>query len=106
MILNNLLSNAIRYRKGIGQHIIRVRVVEDSAKRIALYIEDNGRGIDEEHQAHVFEMFYRGDVKTKGSGLGLYIAKEAAMRLNASLTFLVNEEKGCTFCLQLPGQPE
>jgi signal transduction histidine kinase len=38
--------------------------------------------------------------------LGLYIAKEAALRLNGTLSISLNSDKGCTFCLQIPEQPK
>ncbi len=75
-ILDNLLDNAIKYRKDIPQVTI---TTSDNEKYIFLSIKDKGIGIDKEHQAKVFNKFYRvptGNVhNVKGFGLGLFYIK-------------------------------
>lgn len=86
IIINNLLSNAIKYQKQTpgNKPWIKVSTYTLSGKFI-LEIADNGEGIAADLQPLIFKMFYRGNEKSKGSGLGLYIAKEAAEKLNAVL---------------------
>ena len=75
-LIENLCQNAIRYNNEGG----RVKLsVSHKNGRPALIVADNGIGIPQEHQAHVFERFYRVDKSrskaTGGTGLGLAIVK-------------------------------
>ncbi len=76
-ILDNLIDNAIKYRKGAPQ--ISITTKDDSNDNIILSIEDKGIGIDSAYQAKVFNKFYRvptGNVhNVKGFGLGLFYFK-------------------------------
>jgi two-component system, sensor histidine kinase len=86
IILNNLLSNAIKYQKNMPDHQPQIKISAYKMNAsVIIEVEDNGDGIRPEFQPRIFEMFYRGTDKSKGSGLGLYIAKEAAEKLNAIL---------------------
>ena len=82
-LIYNLCDNAIRYNKNGGK--VTVTVGKDSVT-----VKDTGIGIPKEHQARIFERFYRVDKshsrETGGTGLGLSIAKHAAQRLNARIT--------------------
>ena len=71
VILNNIISNAIRYRNG-KDPVIKVNV-EINGNIARLAIEDNGKGIEREHLPNVYKMFYRATDDGAGSGLGLYI---------------------------------
>ncbi len=100
VILNNVISNAIRYRNGRDPVIkISVEVTDVGAR---LQIEDNGKGIASEHLKHVFRMFYRATDDGAGSGLGLYIVKEAVDKLNGSIAIDSEEGKGTTVQLTIP----
>jgi signal transduction histidine kinase len=72
---------------------------------VELRVEDNGPGIREEDQDHVFERFYRGDgVITSGSGLGLAIAQELAAIMGGRIE--LDARPGRTvFTLRLPASP-
>src|SRR6478735_3993063 len=76
VILSNLISNAVRYHDGRKEsQYIRLRY-ESTKLGFCLRVEDNGQGIAEEYHQKIFDMFYRGNESSKGSGLGLYIVKE------------------------------
>ena len=81
-LIYNLCDNAIRYNKDGGK--LTVTIGKDSVT-----VKDTGIGIPKEHQARIFERFYRVDKshsrETGGTGLGLSIAKHAAQRLNAKI---------------------
>jgi signal transduction histidine kinase len=82
IILANLISNAIKYhdpRKKISQVDLRFN---RNSQVWNLEITDNGIGIEAERIDKVFDMFYRATENAKGSGLGLYIVKEAVELLN------------------------
>lgn len=100
VILNNIISNAIRYRNGRDPVIkVNVNVTDDGAQ---VRIEDNGKGIAKEHLKHVCRMFYRATDDGAGSGLGLYIVKEAIDKLNGSINIDSVEGQGTTVQLMIP----
>lgn len=100
VILNNIISNAIRYRNGRDPVIkVNVAVTEQGAE---LSIEDNGKGIAKEHLKNVCRMFYRATDDGAGSGLGLYIVKETIDKLNGSINIDSVEGKGTTVQLMIP----
>lgn len=103
MVLNNLLRNAIHFTSIIGDRKRNVRVTINSAEdRIMIRIWDNGMGIKPEVLPNLFEMFFRGTEKSKGSGLGLYIVKKAVDRLNGSVWVQSELESFSVFILSLP----
>ncbi|MEM9984182.1 MAG: PAS domain-containing sensor histidine kinase [Bacteroidota bacterium] len=102
IIFNNLLSNSIRYRdpqKAQNRVQVKVLIEEEGAY---LSFADNGIGIAEEHQEHIFGMFYRGTRLSEGSGIGLYIVDEAVQKLEGSVTVKSEVGVGTTFELFLP----
>ncbi|HMQ00175.1 MAG TPA: ATP-binding protein, partial [Cyclobacteriaceae bacterium] len=90
VILNNIISNAIRYKNG-KEPIIQVEVNIIDHK-LQLSIADNGKGIGKHHLPNLGKMFYRATDKGAGSGLGLYIVKETVHKLNGS--FFIDSEEG------------
>ena len=104
IVLFNLMSNAIQYRNPqIQNPYIRIdsKCFDD---RLWLQIEDNGIGIDQLYQAKVFDMFYRASENSKGSGLGLYIVKEAVEKLSGTIVLHSVLGEGTQFTLELPIQ--
>jgi signal transduction histidine kinase len=100
VILNNIISNAIRYRNG-RDPVIKVNV--DINKHAAmLAIEDNGKGIEKEHLPNIYKMFYRATDDGAGSGLGLYIVKEAIEKLNGNINIESEPGKGTVVKLEIP----
>ena len=100
VILNNIISNAIRYRNGRDPIIkVDVNVTDDGAQ---VRIEDNGKGIAKEHLKHVCRMFYRATDDGAGSGLGLYIVKETIDKLNGSINIDSVEGEGTTVLVTIP----
>ncbi|MDO4740531.1 MAG: ATP-binding protein [Eubacteriales bacterium] len=100
-VLVILLDNAIKYTPEGGTVTLNSSVQGD---RLWVSVSDTGIGISPEDQAHVFDRFYKADKAhtTKGSGLGLSIAKEMLQRLGSDLTLRSEEGKGSTFCFTLP----
>jgi signal transduction histidine kinase len=100
VILNNILSNAIRYRNG-HDPIIKINV-DISENGAVLAIEDNGRGIEKDHMPNIYKMFYRATDDGAGSGLGLYIVKETIEKLNGHVNIESEVGKGTTVKLEIP----
>lgn len=102
VIVTNLLSNAIRYSDLNKERPIVIIEGTASQKETVLVVEDNGQGIKAEHQTRVFDMFFRATENSKGSGLGLYIAKETVQRLGGTITLKSQLGSGSTFQVTLP----
>lgn len=103
-IFQNLIINAIKYRdKNKEKSIIKIKSVCVSDELI-VKIEDNGEGIPESLQRSVFDMFFRGNTKSTGTGLGLYIVKNAIEKLGGRIFLESEENKGSTFTIYLPIQ--
>jgi two-component system sensor histidine kinase PilS (NtrC family) len=83
-VLVNLLGNAIRYASG-KPGSIRVFAAPDATGRIELHVQDDGPGITPEVRAHLFEPFYT--TSSKGTGLGLYLARELCLNNGAMLDY-------------------
>jgi signal transduction histidine kinase len=101
-IFRNLISNAIKYRK-VGQTGSRLSVsVDTHHDQTTIIVEDNGIGIDEVHLPRIFEMFFRASNQSEGSGLGLYIVKNAIDKLGGSVTVESQTGEGARFVIILP----
>jgi len=100
VILNNIISNAIRYRNG-KDPVIKVDItINEHLASVA--IQDNGKGIEEEHLPNVYKMFYRATDDGAGSGLGLYIVKEAVDKLNGQIDIQSEVGKGTIVRFAIP----
>jgi signal transduction histidine kinase len=104
VIISNLISNAVRYHdlKKDNQYIRLHYQVNDGVFYIK--VEDNGQGIASEYHAKIFDMFFRASEQSKGSGLGLYIVKEALMKLSGSIHLESTVGVGTTFTIMLPNR--
>jgi len=104
VILNNLISNSIRYSNpGIANPFVEINI-DSRADKTTIIIKDNGIGIDENNQAKVFDMFYRVSKKSVGSGLGLYIVKETVEKLHGTIRMESIFGEGTTFIIVIPNQ--
>jgi two-component system, NtrC family, sensor histidine kinase PilS len=83
-VVLNLLNNAVRYASA-GPGSIRLFVVTDRMRRMELHVQDDGPGISPEVRAHLFEPFYT--TSSKGTGLGLYLARELCLNNEAMLDY-------------------
>ena len=99
----NLVANAINYTPAGGRIII---ALSQSERRASIEVKDTGIGIAPEHQAKIFDRFYRvvGDRSrhSGGSGLGLAIAKAIAKAHQGDIKVQSELDKGSTFTIQLP----
>jgi PAS domain S-box-containing protein len=99
-ILKNLISNAIKYHKK-KQADRFVKIVGNSdQENLHLSIVDNGIGIAPEYHQKIFEMFFRLSGKD-GSGIGLYIVKDAVEMLQGTIEVQSEKGTGTTFNITL-----
>ncbi|HCW06777.1 MAG TPA: hypothetical protein DGG95_05365 [Cytophagales bacterium] len=102
IIINNLLSNAMKYadlRKTDPYIKVSVKVDDNNA---VIKVSDNGEGIPPEVQPKIFDMFFRGSKNSSGSGLGLYIVKEAIQKINGSIKVHSEFGEGTEFTVIIP----
>lgn len=103
-ILGNLISNAVRYQNSqVPNPFVRI-TIEITPSECQITIEDNGIGISEEVHSRIFEMFYRVSQDSVGSGLGLYIVKEAVHKLNGEIKVQSEIGVGTTFLIKIPNK--
>lgn len=105
IIVNNLLSNAIKYADLSKEKPFISIKTYDSNEKCFIEIEDNGIGIGEEFQSRIFDMFFVTD-NNKGTGLGLYIVKEAVENMNGSITVDSKNTIGTKFTVIIPHHNE
>ncbi len=102
IIFNNLISNAIRYADLSKQNpFIRI-VIDVNDDHATIQFLDNGVGIESHHLEKIFDMFYRANHDSKGSGLGLFIFSETIQKLGGLTTVTSEINKGTSFFIKLP----
>lgn len=106
MVLDNLISNAIKYTAPGGNVTVSIGVNEGV---INILIEDTGIGIPAESMGQLFYEFYRAPnaraLEPSGTGLGLAIVKEYVKRMNGHITVESRENQGSCFSVTLPAAP-
>ena len=75
--------------------------IEQGGVRL-IRVRDNGEGIPPEHQTRIFEMFFRASGKVSGSGLGLYIVKEAVQKIGGTIQVHSEFTRGTEFFVLIP----
>jgi PAS domain S-box-containing protein len=101
-IFRNLVSNAIKYRQlGGAKPMVSVRT-HVTRQQAEIVFTDNGIGIAQENLNRIFEMFYRAAEQSDGSGIGLYIVKNAVDKLNGTIDVASKLGFGTTFTIVLP----
>ncbi len=102
ILFNNLISNAIRYSDFSKEKpFIRIQITVDESEAI-IEFTDNGVGIGAEHVDKIFNMFYRANTNSKGSGLGLFIFKETIAKLKGLVSVESTLAVGTKFFIRLP----
>ena len=104
LILNNLISNAVKYQRRDEAHPMVKLTARVAEKEARILIEDNGVGIIEEHVNKIFQIFFRSTDFKNGLGIGLYIVKEALTRIGGEIFVKSEFGKGSTFTLIVPNQ--
>ena len=104
-IIENLAGNAIKFTPAGGNVSIRAALAEEPGY-IKIMVQDDGIGISQENQAHIFEKFVQVDSSSSrrfnGSGLGLALAKEFTELHGGTITVESELNQGSTFVVYLP----
>jgi signal transduction histidine kinase len=102
MVLEALLSNSIRFRdQAKSQNQVWVKVCKSGDKQ-CIEVVDNGLGISDEHKVNIYDMFYRGPQGNSGSGLGLFLLRDAVEKMGGTLEMNSVLGKGTTFKMVFP----
>ena len=101
LILSNLLGNAIKYSP---ENTIIDFHIETKGNKVIFLVKDQGMGIPEKDQKHIFERYFRAEnaLLNAGTGIGLNMAKSHLENLNGSISFSSEENKGTTFRVEIP----
>ena len=99
--LFNLLDNAVKYTPAGGKIAVSVVLWE---MYVEIKVTDTGKGISESNQAAIFRRFYREEEvhEQQGVGIGLYLAREIAMRQGGYVKVVSEPGKGSEFSIMLP----
>lgn len=102
IIFGNLLSNAIKYHDfQKPDRYIRIHANE-RGNQVVVVVEDNGEGIRPENLDSIFGMFTRVNKQVQGSGLGLFIVKDAVQKIGGNITVTSTHGSGTRFEVVLP----
>ena len=103
-LLQNLISNAIKFRNGAAPHI--TVSAETGPEGWTFRIKDNGIGIEEVHRAKLFKIFGRLHGKgVDGAGIGLASCKKIVEYYGGNIWFKSEPDKGSSFFFCIPRQP-
>ncbi len=103
-IFRNTISNVIKYadrNKKKSTVSIHIKISNEEA---LITIKDNGIGIREDVLPKIFEMFYRGSERSKGSGIGLYLVNQAIVKMKGKIDVKSTFGKGTEFIVWLPNK--
>jgi signal transduction histidine kinase len=101
IILSNLLTNAVKYHNLDQPHPFIWVTFKRNRNIVEISVEDNGRGISKENVPKIFDMFFRAAEDTEGTGLGLYIVKEALTKIKGIIFVDSQLGKGSKFRIVL-----
>ncbi len=105
VVLANLLANAMKYTPAGGTIVLRAAA---AATGVSIVVEDTGPGVPLEFREQIFEKFFRvehhreGDIGVRGSGIGLYIAREIAEAHGGTLHYEERGGGGARLLMELP----
>lgn len=102
IILNNLISNAIRYSNPSSESPYVEVKINATDEKAQIEVIDNGIGISKENQQKVFDMFYRVNDDNNGTGMGLHLVKLAVEKLAGEITLESEYNVGTKFLITIP----
>lgn len=102
IIFSNIISNAYKYYNADVRSYLKIEI-HKNVQGVHIVFTDNGIGIKAEHMDKIFNMFYRATERSQGSGLGMYIVKQAVEKLKGRIMLKSEYGKGTKISITLPG---
>ena len=105
-VISNMIENAVKHAFDDGSKdgtvTLTARLI-DGGQRVSVKVRDNGKGIPQQMQAHVFEPFFTTRMGQGGSGLGLHIAHNIVYEvLGGTVSLSSSEGQGTVFDIKIP----
>ncbi|HEX8546684.1 MAG TPA: sensor histidine kinase [Cytophagaceae bacterium] len=104
-LLQNLIENSINYRDQEKAYPFVKILVRQNNGSVIILLEDNGIGISDEHKEKIFEMFFKIDARSSGTGLGMYLVKQTLERLGGAITMESQRNVGTKFKVTFGNEP-
>lgn len=104
VILNNLVSNAIKYKNPSAvNHFVKIKISSNETEA-HLTVSDNGIGISQKNIGDIFKLFFRTENSQdkEGTGIGLYIVKEAVDKIGGTISVVSTPMEGSSFNIVMP----
>lgn len=102
LLIQHLVENSIRYRNELlPQAEVDIRIFPEG-DFLHVEVADNGIGIADDVMPRIFELFYRGENRGGGSGIGLFVVKTVVERMKGSVQVKSKPKEGTTFIVLLP----
>lgn len=101
-VLQNIIENAIKYNDPSKEKSVLKINISKSAKNYLFVFEDNGIGVPANKKEKIFDMFYKVNEKSIGSGMGLHIVKETIKKMGGNIEVNSEEKVGTSFVISIP----
>ncbi len=102
LIMNHIIDNAFQYYdRDLNKLNLRISANKEG-QQVNIEVQDDGLGIESEQLENVFKMFFRASHYSKGSGLGLYIAKASLKTMGGKINIQSNKGEGTKVLIVLP----
>jgi two-component system sensor histidine kinase ChiS len=101
VIFQHIIANAVAFRREEVDGRLSINCLVDSSG-VSISFADNGIGIADDQREKVFQMFYRGSERSKGVGLGLYMAKAMVDKLKGKIHIRSSSNEGTEFLVTIP----
>ena len=103
IIFSNIISNAYKYYNPMTNSFLKIKIAVGKTE-VKIEFIDNGIGIKSEYLDKIFNMFYRATERSQGSGLGMYIVKQAVEKLNGKISLNSKYGAGTKIKINLPNE--
>ncbi|MCC5919990.1 MAG: HAMP domain-containing histidine kinase [Cyclobacteriaceae bacterium] len=100
IVVRNLIENSVHFKIKSRKTKLFISLIQHQ-DLMHLTVSDNGKGIHESIAAKIFDMYYKGDLESRGNGLGLYLVKLIVEKLNGNIRFENNRDEGVSFFISI-----
>ncbi|MEI9918418.1 MAG: HAMP domain-containing sensor histidine kinase [Bacteroidota bacterium] len=101
-LINHVVANSISFYDEKKEQKNITITVSAGKRNTIMEIKDNGLGIEESQLSRVFDIFFRGSTETIGHGMGLFLAKELADKMGATIKCKSKINEGTTIAISFP----